>query len=284
MKNWIKLLSDTSKDIPASELKEYLEEVLCYFKKFPQSVAFQDALNEEDSENDIWAQIGLLEYQISAGMQNYMELRNNSYKWLKDKGVMMTDVEAQREFRTHREKAHRIKKRTWLSKDLRKMETAYVKDSESILINAFEMGGIYAGKTKDEKQQMLADNREWAKERLSKIAQQTLSERTMPSGFYLVTLYKMEERFKEAELAEQIMGLKIHTLILMYYSNEDVQRLQTTLKITPNNQYKFTNNFKILDFGPEVYQQAGDTLGLWKLHYLGESCPDLDLGIFNWMW
>jgi len=271
-------------DIPASEFKEYLEEVLCYFKKFPQSLAFQDALNEEDSENDIWAQIGLLEYQINAGMQNYMELRNSPYKWLKDKGVMITDVEAQREFRTHRKKAQRIKKRTWLSNDLRKMETAYVKDSESILIKAFEMGGLYAGKTKDEKQQMLADNREWRKKQLSKIAQQTLSERSMPSGFYLVTLYKMEEKFKKAELAEQIMGLKIHTLILMYYSNEDGQRLQTTLQITPNNQYKFTNNFKILDFGPEVYQQAGDTLGLWKLHYLGESCPDLDLGIFNWMW
>jgi len=265
-------------------MKEYLEEVLCYFKKFPQSLAFQDALNEEDSENDIWAQIGLLEYQINAGMQNYMELRNSPYKWLKDKGVMITDVEAQREFRTHRKKAQRIKKRTWLSNDLRKMETAYVKDSESILIKAFEMGGLYAGKTKDEKQQMLADNREWRKKQLSKIAQQTLSERSMPSGFYLVTLYKMEEKFKKAELAEQIMGLKIHTLILMYYSNEDGQRLQTTLQITPNNQYKFTNNFKILDFGPEVYQQAGDTLGLWKLHYLGESCPDLDLGIFNWMW
>tara|TARA_B100000029_G_C17480591_1_gene925406 strand:+ start:352 stop:1200 length:849 start_codon:yes stop_codon:yes gene_type:complete len=282
MKNWIKSLSDTSEDIPL-EQKEYLEEVLCYFKKFPQSVAFQDALSEEGGEYDMWEQIGLLEYQISVGMENYMKLRNSPYKWLKDKGVKPLDLEAQREFRTHRKKAQRIKKRTWLSKDLRKMETAYVKDATSFLIKSFEKGGVYAGKTEDEKQQMLADNREWRKKQLSKIAQQTLSERTMPSGFYLVTLYEEKENVKEAEL-ELGLGLKIKTLVLMYYSKEDGQRLQTTLKITPNNQYEFTNNFKILDFGPEVYQQAGDTLGLWKLHYLGESCPDLDLGIFNWMW
>ena len=134
---------------------------------------------------------------------------------------------------------------------------------------------------------MLADNREWRKKQLSKIAQQTLSERSMPSGFYLTTFYEVKEKFKEAELAEQIMGLKIRDLALMYYSNEDGQRLQTTLKITPNNQYKFTNDFKILDL--DLANHYGEErgigmVGLWKVHYLGESCPDLDLGIFNWMW